>query len=209
MNPRVWYFPAGHVGRHEAPDDESYHYDLFMGPADVVVYKGDCVYWLDLPHTARLDVGPTVVKSDAFAVVIRGFKPEPATARFGCKLPVLPYVNGCSTSELFRPPRLGDPTLQRLLIPGGSSEQAHHIHSTSRIVYVLRGRGVSVVGMDSPTRTDLLPGMVCVLQPMVPHHFETPGGEPLEVLPLHVWSSTSGESNHPMFRGTHLTNQGE
>ena len=53
----------------------------------------------------------------------------------------------------------------------------------------------------------LKPGMTCILAPMCPHHFVT-GDEPLSVLPVHVWSSTAAEWNHPMFLGTHLTNQG-
>jgi hypothetical protein len=45
---------------------------------------------------------------------------------------------------------------------------------------------------------------------MAPHHFETEN-EWLTVLPLHVFSALPGnlESNHPMFNGTFMTNQGE
>ena len=121
----------------------------------------------------------------------------------------LPYVNGCSTAQIFPPLRKGDPTLQWLRIPPHSSEQAHHIHSTARVVLVIDGAGDSVVGMgDGTIRTALTPGTVVVLEPMCPHHFET-GREPLVCVPFHVWSSAAAEFAHPMFQGTHLMNQGE
>jgi hypothetical protein len=63
--------------------------------------------------------------------------------------------------------------------------------------------------MDQDTfEAELLPGMVCILDPMVPHHFETPYGEPLNCVPFHVFSTVPGvESNHPMFNGTFMTGQ--
>ena len=92
-----------------------------------------------------------------------------------------------------------------LYIPPFTSEQAHHIHSTSRIVYVLAGKGKSIVGQSKSTKTfDLIPGQVLVLDKMIPHHFST-GKEGLIVLPLHVFSSISQEFDHPMFNGTHRT----
>jgi quercetin dioxygenase-like cupin family protein len=90
-------------------------------------------------------------------------------------------------------------------MPPHTTEQAHHIHSTVRVVYVLSGRGNSVVGIGDQTAThELLPGMVCILEPMCPHHFET-NGEPLLCTPLHIFSSTGRhELDHPMLHGTHL-----
>lgn len=211
----VRYYPAGTQTVYESPDTEHYHYTCYVGDHEVKVERGDCVYFLHgmndngEPTWATLEVGPGVFKSKVWAVVIRGYKPEPRSARIAHKKPVLPYVNGCSTSEVFTPQRLGDPTLQRLLIPAYSAEQAHHIHSTVRVVYVLRGRGISIVGMEGcEVRQELLPGMVCILDPMCPHHFETPQGESIEVIPLHVFSAVPGENNHPMMRGTFLMNQG-
>lgn len=215
----VRYYPRGTQTVWVSPPTEHYHYEAYVGSHTITVENGDSVYFLSEkqdglsyggePEWAHIVVGPATVTSAFFAVKMRGFKPEPRSARMATKRPVLPYVNGCSTSEVFPPPRLGDPTLQRLLIPAYSAEQAHHIHSTVRVVYVLRGRGVSVVGMDSESvSTELLPGMVCILDPMCPHHFETPQGEPIEVIPFHVFSSTAGENNHPMWRGTHMMDQG-
>ena len=61
---------------------------------------------------------------------------------------------------------------------------------------------------DESVTEELKPGMVCVLEPMCPHHFETPFGEHLICVPFHVFSTVpSVESNHPMFNGTFLMNQ--
>ena len=49
---------------------------------------------------------------------------------------------------------------------------------------------------------DLTPGTVVILDKMIPHHFST-DEEGLIVLPIHIFSSTSLENNHPMFAGTH------
>ena len=116
----------------------------------------------------------------------------------------LPYVNGCSTKQLFPPIRQGDPTLQYLKIPPFSKEQSHHIHSTFRVVLIMEGEGISVVGLDQfHIETPLFPGKVCILEPMSPHHFETPNEKGLIALPLHVFSSVgASERNHPMFNGT-------
>ena len=79
--------------------------------------------------------------------MIRGYRTENKSVELGTNT-VLPYVNGCSTRQVFPPDRAGDPTLQLLKIPPHSSEQAHHIHSTVRVVYVLEGWGHSIVGMN-------------------------------------------------------------
>ena len=75
----------------------------------------------------------------------------------------------------------------------------------SRVVYVHSGKGVSHVGASGKTIDyELTPGMVLVLDKMIPHHFSTQE-DSLIVLPLHVFSSTSNENNHPMFNGTYKT----
>ena len=149
------------------------------------------------------------MESNEFAVFIRGYAPPEKSASLRSRM-TLPYVNGCSTRQIFPPERIGDPTLQLLNIPPYSSEQAHHIHSTVRVVHVLAGRGHSVVGMnDASIRTALAPGMMCILDNMCPHHFETDDSK-LLVMPVHVWSTAPGglECVHPMFNGTFLMNQG-
>lgn len=206
----AYYWEKGTKVAVESDAEHLYYFKTYVGAQAVTVERGDSIWYLseDL-ETAVLQSGPTYVESAHWATVIRGYTPSARTV--GIKgLTTLPYVNGCSTKQLFEPIRIGDPTLQYLHIPAYSKEQAHHIHSTVRVVYVLEGKGVSVVGMEGrEARTELLPGMVVYLEPMSPHHFETPQGEHIRVIPLHVFSSAGPiESNHPMFNGTHLMNQG-
>ena len=115
----------------------------------------------------------------------------------------LPYINGCSTNNILPPIRSGDPCMQVLKIPAGCSEQKHHIHSTDRVVYVLSGSGTTVCGVGSNAKkSKLTEGTTLILNAMEPHHFET-DKEDLIVVPMHIWSSTNEEFNHPMMLGTH------
>jgi len=199
-----FFGPATHAIA-EARPTNLYHYRAFIGVHDVAVEAGDCVYYVgDDGRSAALRRGPTRVASRHLATVIRGYMPEDkwTTIQQGT---TLPYVNGCSTKQLFPADRPGDPTLQLLYMPPHTTEQVHHVHSTVRVVYVLSGRCLSVVGLgDHTTKRELSHGMVCILEPMCPHHFET-GSEPLLCMPLHVFSSTGRlELDHPMLHGTHL-----
>jgi len=201
----VEYFEPGASAVIEARPDDLYYYKTYIGAHDVAVEYGDCIFWISDDNTTVFQQrGPVSIKSRRIATVIRGYMPENKSSEIVTKTS-LPYVNGCSTKQVFPPERLGDPTMQILDMPPYSSEQAHHIHSTVRVVYVLKGSGRSVVGMDVKTiKEALYPGKVILLQKMSPHHFET-DGESLVVLPLHVWSSVGQlESNHPMFNGTHM-----
>lgn len=206
----VKYWEPGEVGVYEAPREHLYYFKAFIGKQLLSVERGDSVWYIDAKREmAIVRSGPLALESEHFAVVMRGYQPATRSIELaGCT--VLPYVNGCSTKQLIPPPRVGDPTLQYLSIPPFSAEQAHHIHSTVRVVYILKGLGVSIVGMEGKTvTTELKEGMVCILEPMCPHHFETPQGEYLVCMPMHVFSSSGpGEQNHPMFNGTFLMNQG-
>ncbi|MCB9026212.1 MAG: cupin domain-containing protein [Bdellovibrionaceae bacterium] len=207
MNKEVksFYFNQGEKKTYEAQSDNLYFYKAFIGHHSVEISLGDCAYWIDksneLVHLTR---GPCTIDSAHMAVVVRGYMPENKTSSV-ITTTTLPYINGCSTKQIFPPDRVGDPTFQMLHMPPHTSEQAHHIHSTVRVVYVLSGEGYSLVGMDPKNlkETKLTPGMVCILEPMCPHHFRTENNS-LRVLPLHVFSSVSSlEYNHPMFNGTH------
>nr|VFK37977.1 MAG: hypothetical protein BECKSD772F_GA0070984_101936 [Candidatus Kentron sp. SD]VFK42621.1 MAG: hypothetical protein BECKSD772E_GA0070983_101837 [Candidatus Kentron sp. SD] len=206
---KVHYFNPGENTIFEAPKDHSYFFRTFLGQHKVHIEHGDCVYFLSAEKTyAILRRGPCEIESQHCATIVRGFMPADSTCSLAGS-PLLPYINGCSTKQIFPPPRIGDPTLQYLHIPPYSTEQTHHVHSTVRVVYTLSGRGNSVVGMKGATiKEELISGKVSILEPMCPHHFETPYGEPLAVIPLHVYSSIPGETVHPMFSGTHLMNQG-
>jgi hypothetical protein len=205
------YFAKEKVGIVRAPPTELYDYTAYINHSlPVKVERGDCAFSLHSladGKMAQVTRGPATIAQSPFVVVVRGYAPPDRTVSLSERTN-LPYVNGCSTRQLIHPERLGDPTLQLLDIPPWTAEQAHHIHSTPRVVYIVAGRGYSVVGMDKAVVTEeLLPGMVCILNPMCPHHFETEG-EHLICMPLHVWSSVGGlEHNHPMWNGTHLTTQ--
>jgi quercetin dioxygenase-like cupin family protein len=180
-----------------------YAYKAYIGSHGITVEEGDSVLTISARSQAEWISGPITITSSMLAVVIRGYQ----CGNKMCMLDQnvnLPYINGCATRQIFPPERIGDPTMQQLTIPPYTSEQAHHIHSTPRVVYVHSGKGWSIVGQSNNTEeTELLPGMVCILNPMSPHHFRTEN-ESLTVIPIHVWSSTPGslESNHPMFNGT-------
>lgn len=202
----VEYYTENDNALVEAADNDLYYYSVFVGKHEINVEKGDSVYFLsDDKKTAHLKRGPVSVQSAHIASIIRGYMPENKSCDIVTNTN-LPYVNGCSTKQVFPPDRLGDPTLQLLNIPPYSAEQAHHIHSTVRVAYIMSGTGRSIVGMDQEQVVeDLFPGKTCILQKMCPHHFET-DGEHLIVLPLHVFSSIGRmEQNHPMFNGTHMT----
>lgn len=204
----VSYFSGVAPSIVESSDDDMYMFTAFHGVHDITVPKGDCVFFKagDFVEVQR---GPFSINSTEFAVIVRGYAPPVKTTSLKSRM-ILPYVNGCSTRQLFPPERPGDPTMQILTIPPHSSEQAHHIHSTVRVVYVLEGQGWSIVGTESESiKTELLPGMMVVLDNMCPHHFETALSK-LVVIPVHIWSALPAglESNHPMFNGTFMVNQG-
>ncbi len=186
-------------------ETEPYYFETYVGyQKNIEISRGDSLFWIssDL-RTAYLTRGPQHIESHFFATLVRGFAPENKSSTITNRT-VLPYINGCSTKQIFPPDRPGDPTMQMLFIPPHCSEQHHHIHSTARSVFVLSGSGRCIVGLNekSSVTVDLVPKRICVLSPMCPHHFET-SDEPLIVLPVHVWSSVLGaENGHPMLNGT-------
>lgn len=198
------YYAPGQQAITDSRDTDLYTYTTYVGSHTVVVEKGDCVYYYDEKDVAHVQSGPFKIQSSIIATVIRGYTPPSRSTVVG-RSTYLPYVNGCSTRQVFTPERIGDPTLQLLHIPPHASEQMHHVHSTTRVVHIIEGRGRCVIGIDKwVEKHELVPGMSLVLHRMCPHHFETNDAS-LLALPLHVFSSPpSGiEFNHPMFNGTH------
>jgi hypothetical protein len=181
----------------------TYMFRLYTGKQRIRLEAGDGAFLIsENAKDALFKRGECDLISNFFCTVIRGYAP----AERSCALEAptnLPYINGCSTRQLFAPERPGDPTWQMLHMPAHTKEQMHHIHPTARVVYVYRGRGLSLVGMAGHCQTtELVEGMTCVLPPMCPHHFETKDSD-LIVLPVQVWSSVAGQDfNHPMFIGT-------
>lgn len=211
----AWLIGAGKTADLRSGPCEPYSYDLAVGkPLGVPMDPRDSL-WLLSDRAVGVNVGQIVADLDghmAFkhgaSVLLRGYR-HPRTLVFPESATVRPYVNGCSTRELIAPARPGDPTIQQLRIPPHSSEQAHHTHSTARIVYVADGTGAAVIGMgDGIAYVPLRKGDVMVLDPFCPHHFET-GPNWLEVYPLHVWSASREEADHAMMRGTALMDQGK
>ncbi len=167
----------------------------------IEVEAGDSAWWINNEGVAKVARGPVAITSTSPVTIIRGYAPrnQSVDVHGGTNLP---YINGCSSEQLVSPVRPGDPTMQLLYIPPRAREQAHHIHATPRVVQVLEGSGRSILGMDgSGGQLDLRPGMLIILDRMVPHHLET-GAETLLVAPIHIWSSTPMEQGHPMFYGT-------
>ena len=187
-----------------AREHDLYYYTIYAGQHQLEIERGDCVFYLsEDQQSAHLRRGPAQITSRWFATVIRGYMPENKSCGLSTQA-TLPYVNGCATRQIFPPERHGDPTLQLLDMPPYSSEQVHHIHSTVRAVYVLKGRGWCHVGMNKKSfRSELAPGQILLLEKMCPHHFET-DEERLIVMPLHIFSSIGAlEKAHPMFQGTY------
>ena len=187
--------------------DDLYSYTVYYGEQVVDVEVGDSVWYYRFMngrwsgHTKR---GHGVVNSDKLCVVIRGYAPADRSVQImGTNLP---YINGCSTESLLPPVRPGDPTMQLLHMPSGSSEQEEHIHSTVRVVYILDGSGICIHGLGAVQEgISITKGDVLILEKMCPHHFVTEK-ESLLCSPLHIYSSVGAmEKNHPMFNGTHLT----
>jgi len=187
--------------------DDLYRYNVYYGEQVVDVEIGDSAWYYCFMngqwsgHTKR---GKSAVNSGKLCVIIRGYASADRSVQIlGTNLP---YINGCSTESLIPPIRLGDPTMQLLYMPAGSSEQEEHIHSTARVVYMLDGSGTCVYGLGKDRKEiSITKGDVLILEKMCPHHFVT-GEESLLCSPLHIWSSVGAiEKDHPMFNGTHLT----
>ncbi len=200
----VHYFETSESTIFESAPGQLYYFKSFIGNNNIEVENGDCIYYFDADlENALVKKGPCKIESKHLATIIRGYMPPNAQVSME-GVTTLPYINGCSTKQLFPPIRLGDPTLQYLHIPPHSMEQKHHIHSTVRVVLILSGKGKSIVGMEGKTEeTELYAGKACIFEPMAPHHFINYSDEPLICLPLHIYSSVGHqEKNHPMFNGT-------
>ena len=183
-------------------EQDLYQYTTYIGKHTIKTNRYSS-YWYIKDYLAVCETGTgKELNTDTVCVEIYGYTPETRFTSFN-RGTDLPYVNGCSTKQLIPAVRHGDPTLQMLLIPANTAEQLHHIHSTPRVVYVLKGHGYSIMGTSNKTITyELNEGDVVILDKMVPHHFETKDSS-LVVLPLHIFSSTTLEYDHPMFNGTH------
>lgn len=199
------YWNADEVDVYESAPNDLYRYTAYIGSHNLPsIPRGGSHLMVGGSRRAVIWTAETrEQESEHLAVHIPGYQCGEKSVSLSERVN-LPYVNGCATRQLFAPERIGDPTFQQLTMPPFTSEQVHHIHPTARVVYVLEGKGWSIVGQaGDEEETELLPGMTCILDPMCPHHFRTEA-TPLTVLPIHIYSSTpeSMENNHPMFNGT-------
>ncbi|MFM7323299.1 MAG: cupin domain-containing protein [Armatimonadota bacterium] len=112
----------------------------------------------------------------------------------------LEYIDGCSDTLLICPPRLGEPCLNHLHIPPGTS-QSRHTHPTERIGVILRGSGEC----RTPSGTwPLTPGLAWRIPPGCLHSFFTTD-ESLDVLAWHPDSDFGPtDGDHPMVNRTVL-----
>lgn len=198
---KIKHFKKGHKEIVESGVKDLYHYTTYIGKHKIHLPAGDSI-WLVEKGKMSVYRKPGFYKSKKMTVVIRGYAPEERSSTFET-ISNLSYVNGCSSNQLINPTRVGDPTAQLLYLPKYTQEQAHHIHPTTRVVFILKGTGVSIQGMKGHSKkVTLNKGDVIILDKMVPHHFETKDSE-LIVLPIHIYSSTELEFKHPMMLGTH------
>lgn len=199
------YWQAGETSIYQSAKNDLYRYTAFIGSQVLpVIERGGSRMMVNEDRgSVKWTASTSSFVSEHLAVHVAGYQCGEKQVSLGERVN-LPYVNGCATRQLFPPERIGDPTFQQLTMPPFTSEQVHHIHPTARVVYVLEGRGWSIVGQTGDDEeTELVAGMTVILDPMSPHHFRTEE-TPLTVLPIHIFSSTpeSMENNHPMFNGT-------
>ena len=202
----AYYFQPNEILTYQSKENEMYSYKAHIGKTEIKSKKdgGSHIFVSDDKERAIWQRNQDeVFTSNYLAIELPAYQCGTKTSTLDIKTN-LPYVNGCSTRQIFPPERVGDPTLQYLSMPPHTIEQMHHIHPTARVVYVLSGFGYSIVGQSGKeTETELKEGMTCILDPMCPHHFRTED-QYLNVLPMHIFSSTppSLEQNHPMYNGT-------
>jgi quercetin dioxygenase-like cupin family protein len=112
----------------------------------------------------------------------------------------LRYIDGCTDTLLVCPPRLGEPCLNHLHIPPGTSQSAH-THPSERIGVILRGRGEC----RTPEGVwPLTPGMGWRIPTGSLHSFYTTD-ESLDVIAWHPDSDFGpSDEDHPMLNRTIL-----
>ncbi len=117
----------------------------------------------------------------------------------------LQYIDGCTDTLLVCPPRLGEPCLNHLHIPPGTS-QSEHTHPSDRIGVILRGSGECRTGHGSVY--PLSPGMGWRIPTGLQHSFFTTDSS-LDVIAWHPDSDFGPTDGcHPMLNRTILPGSG-
>lgn len=112
----------------------------------------------------------------------------------------LRYIDGCTDSLLLGPPVLGDPCLNHLHIPAGTS-QTTHFHPSVRVGIIIAGEGTCITPSgDHPLRA----GLAFMIPKGLTHSFCTRGSS-LDVVVYHPDSDTGPtDEDHPMRNRTLL-----
>lgn len=112
----------------------------------------------------------------------------------------LRYIDGCTDSLLLSPAVLGDPCVNHLHIPAGTS-QSRHVHPSVRVGMIVRGEGVCVTPEGE---LPLRPGLAFVIPADVLHSFCTRESS-IDVVVYHPDSDTGPtHEDHPMLNRTLL-----
>jgi hypothetical protein len=119
----------------------------------------------------------------------------------------LSYLNGCSSTVLISPPKLGDPVLNHLHIPHGV-DQLEHTHPSIRLGIVVRGSGMAR-GRDlklNDWHEPLFKGCVFLLNTGELHAFSTMADERgMDLVTYHPDSEWGpSDDDHPMLASTLL-----
>ena len=110
----------------------------------------------------------------------------------------LGYIDGCSSTVLIAPLRVGDPTMNLLYVPPGTDQTAH-THPSLRAGLVYSGNGVCRVAEgDFP----LEPGVAFCIPANKLHSFHAPD-DSLRLVVFHPDSDTGPtDEEHPMMNRT-------
>lgn len=112
----------------------------------------------------------------------------------------LRYIDGCTDSLLLAPSVLGDPCLNHLHIPAGTS-QTRHVHPSIRVGMIVRGEGIC---RTPHAELALRPGLAFVIPTELLHSFCTRNSS-LDVVVYHPDSDTGPtHEDHPMRNRTLL-----
>jgi quercetin dioxygenase-like cupin family protein len=112
----------------------------------------------------------------------------------------LAYIDGCTDTLLQSPPRVGEPCLNHLHIPAGTT-QTEHTHPSARVGTIVRGSGICRAGGREYA---LSPGMGWVIPTGLPHCFHT-AADALDVIAWHPDSDFGPtDEDHPMKNRTIL-----
>jgi hypothetical protein len=122
----------------------------------------------------------------------------------------LAYLNGCSSTVLIPPPKLGDPVLNHLHIPYGV-DQIEHTHPSIRLGVVVRGAGIAR-GRDlelNDWQKPLFEGCVFFLSAGELHGFSTMADQcGLDLVTYHPDSEWGpSDDDHPMLSSTVFENR--